>query len=187
MIRWKLCCCVQYQELTERINEGRRADDECDESACSILPQVIVLSRFYSTILPSVFPLHFSPATVSSHAQFRLASCLLPLLDERYEAIDQVHGFTLQPCSTVLKVCPPNLPSSRRAFFVLQPLTLVSTVLTSRKYGVATVWLVATLGSKSNLKKVTRKAIIDVDVQKACETICEPEAPLALRLQSNLL
>ena len=47
--------------------------------------------------------------------------------------------------------------------------------------------LVATLGSKSSLKKVTRKAILDVDVQKACETIVTPEAPMALRLQSNLL
>ncbi|KAI7207265.1 hypothetical protein KC343_g6614 [Hortaea werneckii] len=60
-------------------------------------------------------------------------------------------------------------------------------VLTDRKYGVATVWLVATLGSKSALKRVSRKAILDVDVQKACETIGEPEAPMALRLSSNLL
>lgn len=60
-------------------------------------------------------------------------------------------------------------------------------VLTSRKYGVATVWLVATLGQKSALKKVSRKAILDVDVAKACETIVAPDAPLALRLQSNLL
>ncbi|KAH9845878.1 ubiquitin c-terminal hydrolase [Teratosphaeria destructans] len=56
-----------------------------------------------------------------------------------------------------------------------------------RKYGVATVWLVATLGSRSTLKRVSRKAILDVDVEKACETIMEPEAPMALRLQSNLL
>ncbi|SMR42052.1 unnamed protein product [Zymoseptoria tritici ST99CH_1E4] len=60
-------------------------------------------------------------------------------------------------------------------------------VLTSRKYGVATVWLVATLGAKSGLKKVSRKAILDVDVAKACDTIVTPEAPMALRLQSNLL
>ncbi|TKA78008.1 hypothetical protein B0A55_03828 [Friedmanniomyces simplex] len=60
-------------------------------------------------------------------------------------------------------------------------------VLTSRKYGVATVWLVATLGPKSILKRVSRKAILDVDVQKACDTIERPEAPMALRLQSNLL
>ncbi|QSZ34853.1 hypothetical protein DSL72_007712 [Monilinia vaccinii-corymbosi] len=60
-------------------------------------------------------------------------------------------------------------------------------ILTSRKHGVATVWLVATLGSKSCTKKITRKAILDVDVKKACHTILEPDAPMALRLQSNLL
>ena len=47
--------------------------------------------------------------------------------------------------------------------------------------------LVATLGSKSGLKKINRKAILDVDIPKACSTVTEPEAPMALRLQSNLL
>jgi len=47
--------------------------------------------------------------------------------------------------------------------------------------------LVATLGQKSILKKVSRKAILDVDVPKACESISTPDAPMALRLQSNLL
>jgi hypothetical protein len=48
--------------------------------------------------------------------------------------------------------------------------------------------LVATLGAKSNAaKKLTRKAILDVDVRKACKTIIGPEAPMALRLQSNLM
>ncbi|KAE9963758.1 hypothetical protein BLS_008934 [Venturia inaequalis] len=60
-------------------------------------------------------------------------------------------------------------------------------ILTSRKYGVATVWLVATLGQKSSARKVSRKQILDVNVTKACETIITPEAPMALRLQSNLL
>ncbi|KAG0651711.1 hypothetical protein D0Z07_1647 [Hyphodiscus hymeniophilus] len=60
-------------------------------------------------------------------------------------------------------------------------------ILTSRKYGVATVWLVATLGAKSNTKKVSKKAILDVNLKKACNTIMQPEAPMALRLQSNLL
>ncbi|KAH6618684.1 hypothetical protein C7974DRAFT_436078 [Boeremia exigua] len=59
-------------------------------------------------------------------------------------------------------------------------------VLTNRKYGVATVWLVATLGSKSSLKRITRKQMLDVDVAKACRTIVDPAAPMALRLQSNL-
>lgn len=47
--------------------------------------------------------------------------------------------------------------------------------------------LVATLGSKSNLKKINRKAILDVDIPKACQTVSNPDAPMALRLQSNLL
>jgi hypothetical protein len=47
--------------------------------------------------------------------------------------------------------------------------------------------LVATLGSKSTLKKINRRAILDVNVPKACQTIQAPEAPMALRLQSNLL
>lgn len=47
--------------------------------------------------------------------------------------------------------------------------------------------LVATLGSRSSLKKVGRKDILNVDVPKACKTIVSPEAPMALRLQSNLL
>jgi hypothetical protein len=47
--------------------------------------------------------------------------------------------------------------------------------------------LVATIGQQSTLKKVGRKAILNVDVPKACESILESEVPLALRLQSNLL
>jgi hypothetical protein len=47
--------------------------------------------------------------------------------------------------------------------------------------------LVATLGSKSTLKKVDRKEICAVNIPKACQTIISPEAPMALRLQSNLL
>ncbi|KAL9108012.1 MAG: hypothetical protein Q9227_007117 [Pyrenula ochraceoflavens] len=47
--------------------------------------------------------------------------------------------------------------------------------------------LVATLGAKSSLRKVTRKAILNVDVPNAVHTIIDPAAPMALRLQSNLL
>lgn len=44
----------------------------------------------------------------------------------------------------------------------------------------------ATVG-KNTHRKVTRKAIQDVNVPKACEKIIDPGAPLALRLQGNLL
>ena len=48
--------------------------------------------------------------------------------------------------------------------------------------------LVATVGVKSNTRKLSKKAIQDVNVAKACETIGEPPgAPIALRLQGNLL
>ncbi|KAL8939200.1 MAG: hypothetical protein Q9216_003494 [Gyalolechia sp. 2 TL-2023] len=65
--------------------------------------------------------------------------------------------------------------------------TRVRQLLALPRDGVATVWLVATLGSKSNLRKVNRKAILEVNVPKTCEVIINPEAPMALRLQSNLL
>ncbi|KAH6689476.1 Rec8 like protein-domain-containing protein [Plectosphaerella plurivora] len=60
-------------------------------------------------------------------------------------------------------------------------------ILTSQQHGVATIWLLATIGPRGGTRKITRKAIQEVDVQRACEKIIEPGAPLALRLQSNLL
>ncbi|KAJ3578165.1 hypothetical protein NPX13_g2400 [Xylaria arbuscula] len=53
-------------------------------------------------------------------------------------------------------------------------------ILTSRQ-------LVATTSNTSGTRKVTRKAIQEVDVQRACGKILEPGAPIALRLQGNLL
>ena len=47
--------------------------------------------------------------------------------------------------------------------------------------------LVAMLGAKSSMKRINRKQILDVDVEKACQTIVNPVAPMALRLQGNLL
>lgn len=46
--------------------------------------------------------------------------------------------------------------------------------------------MIATTG-KSAQRKITKKAINEVNVPKACETITSPEAPLALRLQGSLL
>ncbi|KAL4782727.1 Rec8 like protein-domain-containing protein [Aspergillus varians] len=60
-------------------------------------------------------------------------------------------------------------------------------ILTSPEYGVATVWLVATLGARSISRRLNRKTIQGVDVPKACGVIVDPTAPMALRLQSNLL
>ncbi|KAF7530407.1 hypothetical protein PCG10_003778 [Penicillium crustosum] len=60
-------------------------------------------------------------------------------------------------------------------------------ILTSPEHGVATIWLVATLGSRSISRRLNRKAILDVDVPNACRVIINPEAPMALRLQGSLL
>ncbi|KAJ5166250.1 uncharacterized protein N7482_005031 [Penicillium canariense] len=60
-------------------------------------------------------------------------------------------------------------------------------ILTSPEHGVATIWLVATLGSRSVTRRLNRKAILDVDVPGACSVIVNPEAPMALRLQGSLL
>ncbi|GAO15430.1 hypothetical protein UVI_02056720 [Ustilaginoidea virens] len=46
--------------------------------------------------------------------------------------------------------------------------------------------LVATVG-KGNQRRLNRKKIQEVNVPKACEKIIDPGAPLALRLQGNLL
>ena len=46
----------------------------------------------------------------------------------------------------------------------------------------------ATVGTKSGGgRRISKKAIQDVNVRKACEKIIHPGAPMALRLQSNLL
>ncbi|PYH45313.1 Rad21/Rec8 N terminal domain protein [Aspergillus saccharolyticus JOP 1030-1] len=74
-----------------------------------------------------------------------------------------------------------------RGLTVFSNALLLFLVLTSPEYGVATIWLVATLGSRSVTKRLNRKTILDVDVPKACGAIMDPGAPMALRLQGNLL
>ncbi|ODA83247.1 hypothetical protein RJ55_01759 [Drechmeria coniospora] len=64
-------------------------------------------------------------------------------------------------------------------------------ILGNSQYGVATVWLAATVGKgtagRGSMRPLCRKAVDEVNIPKACETIIDPGAPLALRLQSNLL
>ena len=47
--------------------------------------------------------------------------------------------------------------------------------------------LVSTIGIRTTNRRISRKAIQDVNVRKACETILQPGAPIALRLQGSLL
>ncbi|KAK9388205.1 Rec8 like protein-domain-containing protein [Lipomyces mesembrius] len=60
-------------------------------------------------------------------------------------------------------------------------------ILSRRSSGLSTVWLIATLGSKSSLKRVHRKDILSVSIPEACNLIIHPPQPLALRLSSSLL
>ncbi|KAF4595185.1 Meiotic recombination protein rec8 [Ophiocordyceps camponoti-floridani] len=63
-------------------------------------------------------------------------------------------------------------------------------ILSNSQYGVATVWLAATVAASKGggaLRRLTKKAVQEVNVPKACETIINPGAPLALRLQGSLL
>ncbi|RPA92292.1 hypothetical protein L873DRAFT_1847829 [Choiromyces venosus 120613-1] len=59
--------------------------------------------------------------------------------------------------------------------------------LTSRPYGVGTVWLAATVGTHNIHHKISRKDIMAVQIPAACQSFIEPDVPLALRFQSNLL
>jgi N terminus of Rad21 / Rec8 like protein len=47
--------------------------------------------------------------------------------------------------------------------------------------------LAATLGSKSTLKRLTKKSVMSADISHLCDLIAEPAEPLALRLSSNLM
>lgn len=57
----------------------------------------------------------------------------------------------------------------------------------SRKNGISTAWLMATIGMKTSSHKFYRKDILAASVPAICESVVEPIHPLALRLSSNLL
>ncbi|KAL0937465.1 rad21 rec8 n terminal domain-containing protein [Colletotrichum truncatum] len=60
-------------------------------------------------------------------------------------------------------------------------------ILASKQYGVATIWHVANFGPKGGVRRLSRKAIDDVNIPRACDKIMDPGPPISLRLQSNLL
>ncbi|KAF6829387.1 rad21 rec8 n terminal domain-containing protein [Colletotrichum musicola] len=61
-------------------------------------------------------------------------------------------------------------------------------ILNNSQFGVATIWHAANFGPRGTaLKKLSRKAIEDVDIPGACETITQPGPPISLRMQSHLL
>ncbi|KAG8824852.1 hypothetical protein FRC19_000963 [Serendipita sp. 401] len=60
-------------------------------------------------------------------------------------------------------------------------------LLTTRDSGFGLLWLAATLGSKSTLKRLTKKSVLTADISHLCNMIAQPSEPLALRLSSNLM
>ncbi|CAG8449541.1 14767_t:CDS:10 [Funneliformis mosseae] len=60
-------------------------------------------------------------------------------------------------------------------------------ILTQKKEGFGIIWLAATLGSRSNFRKLSKKEVNSVDIVNACKYITTPPEPLALRLTSNLM
>ncbi|ETS63442.1 hypothetical protein PaG_01725 [Moesziomyces aphidis] len=60
-------------------------------------------------------------------------------------------------------------------------------ILSRRKSGLGIVWLAATLGDRSVIRRLSRREILGVDIAKACAYLCTPTEPLALRLSSQLL
>ncbi|CAG8457629.1 23100_t:CDS:10 [Gigaspora rosea] len=66
-------------------------------------------------------------------------------------------------------------------------------ILTRKKGGFGIIWyaklirLAATLGSRSNLRKLSKKEVNSVNLVRACEYVTSPPEPLALRLTSNLM
>ncbi|EST09811.1 Rad21/Rec8-like protein, N-terminal [Kalmanozyma brasiliensis GHG001] len=60
-------------------------------------------------------------------------------------------------------------------------------ILSRRKTGLGIVWLAATLGDRSVVRRLSRRDILSVNVRKACEYVSHPTEPLALRLSSQLM
>ena len=89
-----------------------------------------------------------------------------------------LHSLTDYQSSAVVSMALPPYGKSGNHYILRLAYVNLTDTLVHR--------LVATVG-KGTSRKVTRKAIQEVNVPKACETIIEPGAPLALRLQGNLL
>ena len=117
--------------------------------------------------------------------------CSRHVLQSRRQAPPLTFSIQQSHCSTIictatyfiLILYSPDIPQVWSGNSLVSCLTsLVANTLYANAHR-----LVATLGANSNLKKIRRKAILNVDVPKACETIIAPEVPMALRLQSSLL
>ncbi|KAL4753731.1 hypothetical protein BDW72DRAFT_209545 [Aspergillus terricola var. indicus] len=121
---------------------------------------------FFPALLPSL-PFFLS-LTSNYVSRYWPTSSLEPLRESHYSEARKQVSVTVPTKFVLLKLV--GIP-----------------LLTSPEHGVATVWLVATLGARSISRRLNRRTIQNVDVPKACNVIVDPAAPMALRLQSNLL
>ncbi|KXS12179.1 hypothetical protein M427DRAFT_34922 [Gonapodya prolifera JEL478] len=53
--------------------------------------------------------------------------------------------------------------------------------------GIGVVWIAAHVGTKSSMKRLSKKEVQGVDVVECCNYIVKPPEPLALRMSSNLM
>ncbi|KDQ09253.1 hypothetical protein BOTBODRAFT_37164 [Botryobasidium botryosum FD-172 SS1] len=60
-------------------------------------------------------------------------------------------------------------------------------LLSKRDSGFGFLWLAATLGSRSTVKKLPRRSVLTADISALCTLIAQPSEPLALRLSSGLM
>lgn len=60
-------------------------------------------------------------------------------------------------------------------------------ILARRKTGLGIVWLAATLGDRSVVRRLTRRDILSVNISSTCASVRNPIEPLALRLSSQLM
>mgnify|MGYP002789467071 CR=1 FL=1 len=68
-------------------------------------------------------------------------------------------------------------------FFSADILTLRS----GQHNGLGVVWLAATLGPRSQTRRLARRDWSSVDLVEACDFLMHPPEPLSLRLSSNLM
>ncbi|KAF9015149.1 Rec8 like protein-domain-containing protein [Cyathus striatus] len=60
-------------------------------------------------------------------------------------------------------------------------------LLTKRDSGFGLLWLAATLGSRSTVRRLPKRSVLTANITQLCDLVAQPAEPLALRLSSNLM
>ncbi|KAH8929014.1 hypothetical protein BT69DRAFT_1346239 [Atractiella rhizophila] len=64
---------------------------------------------------------------------------------------------------------------------------LAADILSRSTQGFGIYWLAATLGARSQLRRLTKKELLSASITSACAKLAAPTEPLALRLSASLL